>query len=76
MAFFAVMVDPGRGCIGAYRVGPVCIVYGTAKGPSLGALPATSLTVGGPSVPLTLARPAMTSGGNVPVIPVRLKREE
>jgi hypothetical protein len=27
-------------------------------------------------VPLTLANPVMTSGGKVPVIPVRLKREE
>ena len=41
VAFFAVMVSPGCGCIGAYRVGPVCNVYGIAKDPSLGAIPAT-----------------------------------
>lgn len=28
--FFAVTVFGGTGCIGAYRVGPVCIVYAMA----------------------------------------------
>lgn len=27
--FFAVTLVGGTGCIGAYRVGPVCIVYST-----------------------------------------------
>lgn len=66
--------------MGAYLVNPVCIAYGTRnKSPSMivDASPAPMLlTVGGPSVPLSVLRPAITLAGNVPVIPVREKRGE
>jgi len=70
--------------MGAYRVGPVCIVYGwsymlaSGAAASAGFAPAftTLLTVAGPEVPVMPAAPCLTTGLNAPVMPEYEKRGE
>jgi hypothetical protein len=80
-SFFVIFVG-GMGCIGAYRVGPVCIVYATSNTLSAGteltptaASPVLS-TAAGPSFPVTVFIPSVTTVLNAPVIPERVKRFE
>ena len=77
--FVAVIFFGGTGCMGAYLVGPVCIVYAMSKSPdtglaaSAGLSPAATVlsTFFGPSVPLMSSRPVLSAGtaGQVPVMP-------
>jgi hypothetical protein len=83
VCFFAVILVGGIFCIGAYLVKPVWAVYAKLKFSAPGAaalppesVPATWFSVGGPDVPDTLARSVITDAGNVPVMPVRVKRSE
>jgi len=79
--FVAVIDEPGKDCIGAYRIGPVCIVYGTANlspttSADAAARPARGMAAG-PAVPVTVKRPIETAGlDHEPVIPVKVNRLE
>lgn len=81
LTVFIVIFDPGRPCIGAYRILPDCEAKGTAYTESSGVLEpesgsTTLLSVGGPAVPLTFLTPARTLAGKVPVMPDIEKRGE
>ena len=82
LAFFAVILVPGRPCIGAYMMGPDCEANGMANLPSVWGSSApdpgstTLFSVAGPAVPFKLLISARTLGGKVPVIPVNEKRGE
>jgi hypothetical protein len=78
---FAVIFVPGYFCIGAYLIGPVCAVQGSAKLPLPAAAtvppaPTAAFIRAGPAVPVTDFAPAITFAGNVPVMPLREKRGE
>ena len=81
---FAVILVPGRPCIGAYMMVPVWdrkgIAYeesgATGSGAPASGLLARSFAVGGLVVPFTFLMPASTLGGKVPVMPVKEKRGE
>lgn len=83
VGLFAVILDPGRPCIGAYMMVPDCERNGIEKeaAGAIGSgapapLLATLFSVEGPVVPLTFLIPAATLGGKLPVMPVREKRGE
>ena len=80
-AVFLVIFVPGMGCMGAYRVAPVCIVYSTSNILSAGcALAASPLLVSsfesGPFVPETFLSAVATVSSNLPVMPLMEKRSE
>lgn len=72
--------------MGAYRIGPVCIVYGTLycglpaatvpAAPPLFCGLATLFCVAGPDVPVTAFSPAWTAALNWPVMEESVKRSE
>jgi hypothetical protein len=78
LVFVAVTFVGGTGCMGAYLVGPVCIVYSTSKSPASGAA-ATALagltaatvlsTALGPLVPSIVARAVFTAASHFPSMP-------
>jgi hypothetical protein len=79
VAFCFVILVGGMGCMGAYRVSPVCIVYSTPYSPSAGLTGPPSVvlsTRAGPSVPETVFRAVTMFAGKVPVMPEREKRGE
>jgi hypothetical protein len=87
LALCAVICVPGCGCIGAYRIGPVCIVYGTTKELLYGTPEVPSAGVAGSRFEPDVAGPvvvpagrafmaAITVAGSVPVMEEREKRGE
>lgn len=80
--FVAVIVLGGRGCIGAYFVSPVCMLYGMANWSPPAGAPGAGTGAGaaaggatGPAVPgVPIA--ARISGANTPVMALRVNRSE
>lgn len=70
--------------MGAYLIGPVCMVYARAYDPAAVVAPCAAafaaltilFCVAGPAVPDTDARPEVTAAENWPVISESVKREE
>jgi hypothetical protein len=79
LALCAVILEPGCVCIGAYLVGPVCMVYGTIAWLNPPAVVVVELVVvstlaGGDVSPFFCS--ARAAAENVPVIPDSVNRGE
>jgi hypothetical protein len=72
-----VMAVPGYDCIGAYIMGPDCMLYGMSNPAApAGVAAAETTTRVGPSSVETVFIPLMTAAGKTPVIPLIVKRPE